>query len=91
MANILNIETSTTVCSVALSCDGEVLEHHEDYDGNNHSTMLSVFLDDIVKYITSREIKLDAVAVSIGPGSYLGCVSAYRQLRACVSATMCLL
>ena len=72
MANILNIETSTAVCSVALSCDGEVLEHHEDYDGNNHSTMLSVFLDDMVKYITSREIKLDAVAVSIGPGSYTG-------------------
>ena len=41
MANILNIETSTTVCSVALSCDGEGLEHHEDYDGNNPSTMLS--------------------------------------------------
>lgn len=72
MANILNIETSTDVCSVALSCDGEVLEHHEDYDGENHSAKLSVFLDSIVKYITTREIKLDAVAVSIGPGSYTG-------------------
>lgn len=72
MANILNIETSTDVCSVALSSDGMVLEHHEDYDGKNHATVLNVFLDDIVKYITSREIKLDAVAVSIGPGSYTG-------------------
>lgn len=72
MANILNIETSTDVCSVALSSDGMVLEHHEDYEGKNHSTVLNVFLDDIVKYITTREIKLDAVAVSIGPGSYTG-------------------
>ncbi len=72
MANILNIETSTDVCSVALSCDGEILEHHEEYDGKNHATVLNVFLDDIVRYITSREIKLDAVAVSIGPGSYTG-------------------
>ena len=70
MANILNIETSTDVCSVALSSDGMVLEHHEDYEGRNHATVLNVFLDDIMKYVTSREIKLDAVAVSIGPGSY---------------------
>lgn len=72
MANILNIETSTDVCSVALSSDGMVLEHHEDYEGRNHATILNVFLDDIIKYITSREITLDAVAVSIGPGSYTG-------------------
>ena len=72
MANILNIETSTDVCSVALSSDGMVLEHHEDYEGRNHATVLNVFLDDIMKYVTSREIKLDAVAVSIGPGSYTG-------------------
>lgn len=72
MANILNIETSTEVCSVALTSEGGVLEHHEDYKGRNHAQVLSVFIEEIAKYITSREIKLDAVAVSTGPGSYTG-------------------
>lgn len=72
MANILNIETSTTVCSAALSSDGQVLEHHENYDGQTHATLLSMFIQDILKYADSREMALDAVAVSIGPGSYTG-------------------
>lgn len=72
MANILNIETSTDVCSVALSCDYEVLEHHENYEGQNHAKVLSTFIESVMKYATTREIKLDAVAVSLGPGSYTG-------------------
>lgn len=72
MANILNIETSTDVCSVALTSEGAVLEHREDYSGRNHATMLSGFIEEMMKYATSREIKIDAVAVSIGPGSYTG-------------------
>lgn len=72
MANILNIETSTNVCSVALSSEGGILVHHEDYSGQNHAQLLSGYIEDVLKYTTSREIKLDAVAVSIGPGSYTG-------------------
>lgn len=72
MSNILNIETSTYVCSVALTSEGQVLEHHENYDGNNHAQVLSPFVESVLKYVRSREIKLDAVAVSIGPGSYTG-------------------
>lgn len=72
MANILNIDTSTDVCSVALTSEGEVLEHREDYEGQNHAKVLSTFINDILKYATPRGIKLDAVAVSIGPGSYTG-------------------
>lgn len=72
MANILNIETSTEVCSVALGSEGQVLEHHENYDGQTHATLLSAYVSDVLKYVRSREIKLDAVAVSIGPGSYTG-------------------
>lgn len=72
MANILNIETSTDVCSVALTSDGQVLEHRENYDGRNHAALLSQYIDDMLKYATPRGIKIDAVAVSIGPGSYTG-------------------
>lgn len=72
MANIINIETSTQVCSVALASEGQVLEHHENYDGQTHATLLSAFVNDALRYARTREIKLDAVAVSIGPGSYTG-------------------
>lgn len=72
MANILNIETSTTVCSVALSSDGEIVAHHENYDGLNHATLLSEFIDDMLGTAKRKELSLDAIAVSIGPGSYTG-------------------
>lgn len=72
MANILNIETSTSVCSVALTSEGEVLEHVENYEGQTHATMLSPYIKRMLDYATSREMKLDAIAVSIGPGSYTG-------------------
>ena len=72
MANILNIETSTSVCSVALGSDGQVLDHHENYDGQTHATLLSQFIKDALDTAARRELKLDAIAVSIGPGSYTG-------------------
>ena len=72
MANILNIETSTEVCSVALTSEGQVLDHRENYDGQTHATLLSQYVKDMLDYARSREMKLDAIAVSIGPGSYTG-------------------
>lgn len=72
MAVILNIDTSTNVCSVALTAEGMVLVHRENYDGHTHATLLSGFIKDCLDHCADHEIKLDAVAVSIGPGSYTG-------------------
>ncbi len=72
MANILNIETSTSVCSVALGSDGQIVDHHENYDGQTHATLLSQFIDDMLNTAKRKDMKLDAIAVSIGPGSYTG-------------------
>ncbi len=72
MANILNIETSTDVCSVALTSEGQVLDHRENYDGQTHATLLSQYVQEMLKYARTRDITLDAIAVSIGPGSYTG-------------------
>jgi tRNA threonylcarbamoyladenosine biosynthesis protein TsaB len=72
MAVILNIETSTDVCSVALTSEGQVLDHRENYEGQTHATLLSQYVKEMLDYARSREMKLDAIAVSIGPGSYTG-------------------
>lgn len=72
MANILNIDTSTDVCSVALTSEGDVLEHREEYEGQNHAKVLSAFIKDMLDYAAPRGIKLDAIAVTTGPGSYTG-------------------
>ena len=72
MANILNIETSTEVCSVTLAKNGETLFQKESSEGLNHSQMLSVFIEDLFKANGIGFDELDAVAVSKGPGSYTG-------------------
>lgn len=72
MANILNIETATTTCSAALTSDGFILCHREEMEGRNHATLLSDFIKACLDHARDHEMKLDAVAVSIGPGSYTG-------------------
>lgn len=72
MSCILNIETSTGVCSVAVSKDGECIFNREDHSGPNHAVKLGVFVDEALKFADGNAISLDAVAVSSGPGSYTG-------------------
>ena len=72
MAVILNIDTSTDVCSTALTAEGGVLIHREDFSGRNHAALLSDFIKACLDRAAELELKLDAVAVSMGPGSYTG-------------------
>lgn len=72
MASILLLESSASVCSVALSVDGEVKAIRENSEGNKHAELLSVFCDEVLKAAHLTPQQLDAVAVSGGPGSYTG-------------------
>ena len=72
MATILNIETSTEVCSIAISKNKQLLFMKETQDGLNHSEFLTVFIEEAFSEYNFQLQKLDAVAVSMGPGSYTG-------------------
>ncbi len=70
--NILNIETSTTVCSVAITRDGEPILVRVNRDGQNHARMLPLFIQELLAEAKQQGLTLDAVALSQGPGSYTG-------------------
>ena len=72
MACILHIETSTAVCSVAVSEDSHCIYHEEDHSGSNHAERLGSMVDEALSFTDSHAIPFDAVAVSCGPGSYTG-------------------
>jgi tRNA threonylcarbamoyladenosine biosynthesis protein TsaB len=72
MALILNIDTSTSVCSVALARDGKMIALKENNEGLNHSVLLGTYIDEILKDNHMDAHCLDAVAISMGPGSYTG-------------------
>ena len=72
MSCILHIETSTEVCSVAVSQDGATIFKQEDFNGPSHATVLGVYVDEALSFTDNHAIPLDAVAVSCGPGSYTG-------------------
>ncbi len=72
MANILCIETSTAVCSVALALKGKLISSLREDTPNSHSLKLTVLIESLLEQANVTAENLDAVAVSSGPGSYTG-------------------
>ncbi len=72
MCILLTIETSTSVCSCALSRNGEILINKENHEGQSHASLLGLFVHEIMEYVRAGGMQLDAIAVSSGPGSYTG-------------------
>jgi len=69
---ILCLETATPVCSVALVREGEILSQRESTAGNDHAALLSLFVTEVLADAGLDIKSLDAIAVSMGPGSYTG-------------------
>jgi tRNA threonylcarbamoyladenosine biosynthesis protein TsaB len=72
MALILNIETATPLCSVALAEDGKVLSFRETLEDKSHAARLTVFIQEVLMEQKIKVKDLDAIAVGKGPGSYTG-------------------
>ncbi len=72
MGLILSIETSTMVCSVCISRNGELIGIKESEEEKSHAKNLTVFVDELMKENGFSYSDLDAVSISKGPGSYTG-------------------
>jgi tRNA threonylcarbamoyladenosine biosynthesis protein TsaB len=72
MGLILNIETATRTCSVALAQNGILLSCKEAHDVNSHASILNIYISEVLAEAGKKIEQLDAVAVSNGPGSYTG-------------------
>jgi tRNA threonylcarbamoyladenosine biosynthesis protein TsaB len=72
MSLILNLDTATAVCSVALAADDKVIAQRINSEGRNHAALLTAFIEEVLNEAAVKTDDLDAIAVSKGPGSYTG-------------------
>lgn len=72
MSKLLLLETATGICSVALANKGKLIALKETSTANSHSSLLTTFIDEIIKENNLQYSDLDAIVVSMGPGSYTG-------------------
>jgi len=72
MALILQIETATTSCSVSLAENGKTIAVNEQNERNIHASHITLFIEDVLKWAGYSLKDINAVAVSMGPGSYTG-------------------
>lgn len=72
MSTILQLETATTVCSAAISRNGQTIALKEEMAPNIHAGSLTLFIQEAMRQAGLKFEDLDAIAVSKGPGSYTG-------------------
>lgn len=72
MSQILQIETATTVCSVALATNGIVVAYKQVDQRNIHAEVITRYIDELINTAGLKYTDLDAIAISSGPGSYTG-------------------
>jgi tRNA threonylcarbamoyladenosine biosynthesis protein TsaB len=72
MSKILLIETATNVCSVGVADYGTLVAMRESNELRSHAEMVTIFIEETLAEAGIKIQQLDAVAVSMGPGSYTG-------------------
>lgn len=72
MSLILSIETSTPLCSVAIHSEGKLLATQETLEEGGHGKRLTRLIEAACEVANLTLKDMDAIAISIGPGSYTG-------------------
>lgn len=71
MATLLTIETSTPACSVALQCDGRLVSRYSEVP-RSHTQLVMSMIDEVLGEAQISIDQLDAIGVTVGPGSFTG-------------------
>ena len=69
---ILQIETTTKTCSVALAADGKLIALEESTTDFSHAESITLFIQKVLDKAAINASQVNAIAVSGGPGSYTG-------------------
>lgn len=69
---ILHLDTATSVCSVALSIDGKPIASRLEEQSNQHTRLINLFISEVLTEAKWQMKDLDAISLTIGPGSYTG-------------------
>ena len=72
MSLILNIDTALDTASVCLANDGSALQLMFNENQKDHGAWLHPAINEMLKKNKCKPLQLEAIAVSIGPGSYTG-------------------
>ena len=72
MAYLLHIESTSTVCSVAISENETLIAMKEINNGFSHAENLHLFIQDALQQSHLNINQLNAISISSGPGSYTG-------------------
>jgi len=72
MPYILYLETATKVCSVAVSENDHLISIKESAVANSHSSLITLYAEEVLSAANIEFKDLSAVCVSMGPGSYTG-------------------
>lgn len=78
---ILHIESTSSVCSVAVSLNEEIIAFQEIDNGFTHAENLHVFIEQVLKESNLTPSNLHAIAISTGPGSYTGLRIGYSAAK----------
>jgi tRNA threonylcarbamoyladenosine biosynthesis protein TsaB len=68
---VLALDGATEACSVALLCNGEIIERHAE-SGKANAPQILAMIEEVLSQAQVSFSMLDGIAASIGPGAFTG-------------------
>ena len=81
MSYILNIETSTSVCSTALCQEGNVIFANKSTEGPSHSVLLGTFVAETLEFIKNNELKLEKLDNTLENADIVVFLVAHKEFK----------